>query len=163
MKIKAIWQVIKYPLLLLMFGMVVGCGTVKEVPIQTIEKVVIKDTTIYLKDTVTVEIPKEVIKEIVPQDTVSVLRTSLAESEAKIQQGMLHHSLKQTGKVKVKVDTVVRVQYVDRFINKEVPVEVVKEVKYIPDLYWYSLIFNVIVLCYIAFKIYLKIKAKQVV
>lgn len=163
MKIKAIWQVIKYPLLLLMFGMVVGCGTVKEVPIQTIEKVVIKDTTIYVKDTVTVEIPKEVIKEIVPQDTVSVLRTSVAESEAKIQQGMLHHSLKQTGKVKVKVDTVVRVQYVDRLINKEVPVEVVKEVKYIPDLYWYSLIFNVIVLCYIAFKIYLKIKVKQVV
>lgn len=151
-------RVIKFPLLLLIFGLVLGCGSIKEVPVINTEKIVYRDTTIYIRDSVFIEVPKEVIKEIVPEDTTSILRTSVALSEAKIEKGMLHHRLEQKGQVKAQIDTVVTVQYVDRIIEKEVPIEV-EVVKYKRDtIFWFSIIFNVIVLLLTAFKIYLKLK-----
>ena len=153
-----IWNVIKYPLFLLVFGLIIGCSTTKQIPVQTVEKVVVKDTTIYIKDTVKIEIPTEVVKEVVPTDTVSVLKTSVAESEAKIHKGMLYHSLKQTGKVKAKVDTFVKVEYKDRYIHKEIPIEIKVEKKVIPNWAWWSLIANIVILLLIAFRIYLRFK-----
>lgn len=153
-----IWNVIKYPLFLLIFGLIIGCSTIKEVPINNTEKIVYRDTTIFIKDTITVEIPKEVVKEIVPTDTVSVLKTSVAESEAKIHKGMLYHSLKQTGKVKAKVDTIVKVEYKDRYIHKEIPIEVKVEKKVIPNWAWWSLIANIVIVLLTAFRMYLRFK-----
>lgn len=151
-------RVIKYPLMLLIFGLVLGCGSIKEIPVINTEKIVYRDSTIYIRDSVFIEVPKEVIKEIVPEDTTSILRTSVALSEAKIEKGMLHHRLEQKGQVKAQIDTVVTVQYVDRIIEKEVPIEV-EIVKYKRDtIFWFSIIFNVIVLLLTAFKIYLKLK-----
>ncbi len=151
-------RVIKYPLLLLIFGLMLGCGSIKEIPVINTEKIVYRDSTIYIRDSVFIEVPKEVIKEIVPEDTTSILRTSVALSEAKIEKGMLHHRLEQKGQVKAQIDTVVTVQYVDRIIEKEVPIEV-EVVKYKRDtIFWFSIIFNVIVLLLTAFKIYLKLK-----
>lgn len=151
-------RVIKYPLLLLLFGLVLGCGSIKEIPVINTEKIVYRDSTIYIRDSVFIEVPKEVIKEIVPEDTTSILRTSVALSEAKIEKGMLHHRLEQKGQVKAQIDTVVTVQYVDRIIEKEVPIEV-EVVKYKRDtIFWFSIIFNVIVLLLAGFKIYLKLK-----
>lgn len=151
-------RVIKYPLLLLILGLVLGCGSIKEIPVINTEKIVYRDSTIYIRDSVFIEVPKEVIKEIVPEDTTSILRTSVALSEAKIEKGMLHHRLEQKGQVKAQIDTVVTVQYVDRIIEKEVPIEV-EVIKYKRDtIFWFSIIFNVIVLLLTAFKIYLKLK-----
>ena len=151
-------RVIKYPLMLLIFGLVLGCGSIKEVPVINTEKIVYRDSTIYIRDSVFIEVPKEVIKQIVPEDTISILRTSVALSEAKIEKGMLHHRLEQKGQVKAQIDTVVTVQYVDRIIEKEVPIEV-EVVKYKRDtIFWFSIIFNVIVLLLTGFKIYLKLK-----
>lgn len=151
-------RVIKYPLLLLIFGLVLGCGSIKEIPVINTEKIVYRDSTIYIRDSVFIEVPKEIIREIVPEDTTSILRTSVALSEAKIEKGMLHHRLEQKGQVKAQIDTVVTVQYVDRIIEKEIPIEV-EVVKYKRDtIFWFSIIFNVIVLLLVAFKIYLKLK-----
>lgn len=151
-------RVIKYPLLLLIFGLVLGCGSIKEIPVINTEKIVYRDSTIYIRDSVFIEVPKEIIREIVPEDTTSILRTSVALSEAKIEKGMLHHRLEQKGQVKAQIDTVVTVQYVDRIIEKEIPIEV-EVVKYKRDtIFWFSIIFNVIVLLITAFKIYLKLK-----
>lgn len=151
-------RVIKYPLLLLILGLVLGCGSIKEIPVINTEKIVYRDSTIYIRDSVFIEVPKEIIKQIVPEDTTSILRTSVALSEAKIEKGMLHHRLEQKGQVKAQIDTVVTVQYVDRIIEKEVPIEV-EVVKYKRDtIFWFSIIFNVIVLLITAFKIYLKLK-----
>ena len=136
----------------------IGCSSIKEIPINNIEKIVYRDTTIYIRDTIRVEVPKEIIKEIVPEDTTSILRTSVALSEAKIEKGMLHHRLEQKGTIPVQIDTVVTIQYVDRIIEKEIPVEVIKEVKHIPNWAWISLIFNIITVLFIAFKIYLRVK-----
>lgn len=135
-----------------------GCSTVKYVPMQTETKVVVRDSIIHIVDTVTVEVPKEVIKEIVPQDTVSVLKTSLAKSEAKIEKGQLHHSLEQSGTVKTRIDTCYITKIEEKIVYQDRPVEVVKEVKHIPTFFWWSLIFNIVVVLLIAVKIYLKLK-----
>ena len=143
-------------ILLVFLCVLTSCSTIKEVPINTVEKVVVKDTTIFIKDTVTVEVPREVVKEIVPADTTSILRTSVALSEARIHNGSLHHKLTQKGVIKTKIDTVFKVQYVDKIIEKEVPVTVEVEKKHIPNWCWYSLIFNIVILLITCFKIYLK-------
>lgn len=136
----------------------VGCGTIKEVPINNIEKIVYKDTTIYLRDSVFVPVPVEKIIEIVPQDTTSILRTSVALSEAKVENGTLTHKLEQKGTIPVQIDTVITVQYVDRIVEREIPVEVEVTMYKRDTIYWFSIIFNVIVLLITGFKIYLKLK-----
>lgn len=143
--------------LLLLLG-IGGCSTVKYVPIQTEEKVIVKDSLIYVRDTITVEIPKEVIKEIVPADTTSILKTSLAMSEARLEEGKLHHSLEQSGAVKTVVDTCYVTRIEEKVVYQDRPIEVPKEVKHIPSFFWWSLIFNIITVLFIIFKIYLKLK-----
>lgn len=134
----------------------VGCSTVKYVPIQGEKIVEYKDTIIYVKDTITIPVPVEVVREIVPKDTTSILRTSVALSEAKIEKGMLHHKLEQKGAIKTKIDTVVKVQYVNQYVDKEIPVEVQVEKKYIPKWCWISLIINIIIGVWFAAKIYFR-------
>lgn len=136
----------------------VGCGTFKEIPVQTIEKIEYRDSLIYVKDTVTIEIPVEKIVQMVPQDTTSQIATSLAFSEAKVEKGVLTHTLEQKGQIKAQIDTfyITQIKEVEKMV--EVPIEVIKEVKHIPNWCWWSLIANVIVLCFLIFKIYLKLR-----
>ena len=143
--------------LLILLGLS-GCSTVKYVPIQTEEKVIVKDSLIYVRDTVTVEVPKEVVKEIVPADTTSILKTSVAKSEARLEKGQLYHSLEQSGAVKTVVDTCYVTRIEEKVVYQDRPIEVPKEVKHIPTFFWWSLIFNIITVLFIAFKIYLKLK-----
>ena len=131
----------------------------EEETIQTEEKVIVKDSLIYVRDTVTVEIPKEVVKEIVPADTTSILNTSVAMSEARLEKGQLYHSLEQSGAVKTVVDTCYVTRIEEKVIYQDRPIEVPKEVKHIPTFFWWSLIFNIITVLFIAFKIYLKLKS----
>lgn len=134
----------------------VSCSTVKYVPIQGEQIIEYKDTTIYIRDTVTIPVPIQVVKEIVPQDTISILRTSVALSTAEIYKGMLHHKLEQKGVIKTQIDTIVKVQYVDKYIKEEIPVEVIKEVKHIPNWCRYSLIANIILGVWFAAKFYFR-------
>lgn len=118
-----------------------SCTAVKEIPVQTIEKVVYKDSLVYIKDTIRVEIPKEVVKEVIPQIDTSYLRTSYAESYAYVDttERRLHHTLSQRGEVKVKFDTIVKIQYVDRIVEKDVPIEV-EVIKYKRDTFFWVLL-----------------------
>lgn len=138
----------------------VGCGSVKYVPVGTETVVEYRDTTIFVKDTITIEVPKEVVKEVVPALDTSIVSTSLAESIAYLDttKRSIYHKIEQKGSIPILYDTLVTVKYVDRYINKEIPIEVVKEVKHIPNWCWYSLIFNVVIVLFIAFRIYLKTK-----
>jgi hypothetical protein len=121
--------------------MMTSCAGIKQIPVQTVEKVVYRDSLIYINDTVRVEIPKEVVKEVVPQIDTSYLKTSLAESVAYLDttERKLHHTLTQKGEIKIKYDTIVKVQYVDRIVEKEVPVEV-EVVKYKRDTFYWVLL-----------------------
>lgn len=118
--------------------MMVGCGTIKELPVQTIERVEYRDSLIYLRDTVNIPVPYEKIVEVVPEIDTSYLETSVAKSTAYLDTAKrkLHHTLEQKGSIKYIHDTVHVVQYVDRVIEKEVPVEV-EVIKYKRDaLFW---------------------------
>ena len=135
-----------------------GCSTVKYVPIQTEERVEVRDSLIYIRDTVTVEIPKEIVKEIVPSDTISILKTSVATSEARLEQGHLHHTLEQSGTIKTRLDTFYITRVEEKVVYQDRPVEVQKEIKHIPSWCWWSLIFNIVGVLMLIFFVYLKLK-----
>lgn len=135
----------------------VGCST-QYIPTTTVEKVVYKDTTIFIEKLVEVPVPYEVVKEVLPTDTTSILQTSVALSEAKVEKGTLTHRLEQKGVVKTQIDTVVTVQYVDRYIEKPI-IQEVEVIKYKRDtIFWVSILLNIAVMLFTTFNIYLKMK-----
>jgi hypothetical protein len=123
------------------------------------------DSTIiqYRDTTIFVEVPVEVIKEVVPQLDTLFMETSLAESTSYLDtttrtlKGELKNKQEPLEKI-VYLPSKEHIVYRDSIITKEVPVEIQVEKKYIPQWCWYSLIANVIVLCYIGFKLYLKFR-----
>lgn len=128
----------RYFALILSAFLFISCASIKEVPVQTVETVVYRDSLIYIRDTLKIEVPKEIVKEVLPQIDTSYLKTTLAESIAYIDtlERKLHHTLKQKGEIKIKYDTIVKIEYVDRIITKEVPVQV-EVIKYTRDtLFW---------------------------
>ena len=136
----------------------VSCGTTKYTPVQTIEKIEYRDSIVYVNDTITIEVPKEKVVYVVPADTLSRISTSLAFSEAKVEKGILTHTLEQKGQIKTKIDTFFMVKYIDRIVEKEVPVEVEIEKPYIPTFFWIVAIYAAIITLLIACKAYLKLK-----
>ena len=117
-----------------------------------------KDSIVYVNDTITIEVPKEKVVYVVPADTLSQISTSLAFSEAKVEKGILTHTLEQKGEIKTKIDTFFKVKYTDRIVEKEVPVEVEVEKPYIPTFFWIVAIYAAIITLLIAFISYLKFK-----
>ena len=115
-----------------------SCTAIKEVPVQSVEKIVYKDTLIYIQDSIKIEVPYEVIKEVIPSIDTSYIKTSVAESVAYLDTAKkkLHHTLTQKGDLKVKYDTIVKIQYIDRIIEKDKPIRV-EIIKYRRDaLFW---------------------------
>lgn len=133
-------------IILLTFCFLIGaCGQIKYVTLQTEEKVIIKDSIVRVIDTVTVQVPFETIKEVIPIDT-SVLETSVAKSVAYVDtlEKKLHHTLEQKGELKVKIDTCYITQTVEKIVYKDRPVQV--EVPKRDSIFWYSIIFNIVIL-----------------
>lgn len=146
----------KIILILALIFCVVSCNTIKEVPVQTVEKIVYHDSLIYIVDSVEVAVPYEVIKTISLQTDTSYLKTSLAESIAYIDttNNKLFHTLTQNGKLKAKVDTVFRVEYVDKIIEREIVVEVDKiEYKY-DWFFWLLFTCGTLWFLYLIYRIY---------
>ena len=143
----------------------VSCSTVKYVPISDSENIHKVDSTIiqYRDTTIFVEVPVEVVKEVVPQLDTLYMETSLSHSTSYLDtttrtlKGELKNKQEPLEKI-VYLPSKEHIVYRDSIITKEVPVEVQIEKKHIPQWVWYSVIFNVIVLCYIGFKIYLKFR-----
>lgn len=144
--------------LLILLLVAVSCGTTKFIPVQTIEKIEYRDSIVYVNDTITIEVPKEKVVYVRPADTLSQISTSLAFSEAKVEKGVLTHTLEQKGQIKDKIDTFFMVKYIDRIVEKEVPVEVEIEKPYIPTFFWIVTIYAAIITLLIALKAYLKLK-----
>lgn len=145
-------------LLTLCLFSIIGCSIVKEIPVQTIEKIEYRDSLVFIKDTVEIEIEKQIVKEVLPQIDTSVLQTDLAESIAYLDttKRQIHHTLEQRGKVRYIIDTIYKVEYIDRIIERDKIVEVEIEKKYTPDWAWYSLIFNIVVVLLVVFCLYVK-------
>ena len=47
---------------LILIGIISSCRSYKEVPVQTIEKIVYHDSLIYIRDSILIEVPHEVVK-----------------------------------------------------------------------------------------------------
>lgn len=145
--------------------LLVGCSTVKYVPISDSENIHKVDSTIiqYRDTTIFVEVPVEVIREVVPELDTLRMETSLSTSTSYLDtttrtlKGHLENKTEPIEKI-VYLPSKEHIVYRDSIVTKEVPVEVQVEKKHIPEWVWYSVIFNVIVLCYIGFKIYFAFK-----
>lgn len=142
-----------------------GCATVKQVPVNThqidsvrVERVVeYRDTTIY------VEVPHEVIKEVVPElDTLFMenrvaTSTTFLDTTTRTLRGELKTKPTKLPQP-VKLPETTEKEEIVREVIKEVPVTVEVEKRYIPKWCWYSLIGNIVVVLLIGFRLYLKFK-----
>lgn len=148
----------KHLILVILTIFLTGCAAVKEIPVKDYEKIVYRDSTVYITDTLEIPIPTYIEKVVVPQDTSSVIQGNLSRSEAFIRNGQLNHTLEEKGSVKVVYDTLVTVQYVDRIVEKDKIVEVEVEKKYIPEWCWWCLIYAVVLTLLAAFYAYLRFR-----
>lgn len=137
--------------------LLVSCGAPKYITVT--EKEYIKDTVVIKADTVKVEIPKEVVVNVVPKLDTLKLETSVAEAEAYLD--TLTNTLK--GQIKNKktnlekeIQTVEKIKFVERKVEVPVPVEVVK--KKTPRWAWVLLAVNVSILIGFLVSLYLKFK-----
>lgn len=116
----------------LVLMVVFGCAKTVYVPVQGEHTIEIRDSIIRVVDTVTIEIPKEKIVEVIPEVDTSYLETKLAHSTAYLDRNKrtIHHTLehKKTA-LKTQIDTVfvtqTRTEYKDKVVIEEVEVPVI--------------------------------------
>ena len=124
-----------------------GCSTTRYVPVKETEKEVTnyKDS-IRIRDSIIV-IPVERIVDIVPQYDTLKLETTQARAKAYVDTTLhlLRGSIENKDKAKTQVREVVK--FVERtdtlYIEKPIPYEVEKRVRYVPAIYKLSLIFMI--------------------
>lgn len=152
---------------------IIGCGSLKQVPINNNTEIIyrdsliLRDSTRYIDSVIYVQIPREKVMEIISQIDTSYLETTVAKSVAYVDTNLLMivHSLENRDTVLQK-----KIVYKDRYITetktvykdsiqiKEIPVEVeVEKIKY-PKTYWYLLGFFIVVVGIFIVRIYLKFK-----
>lgn len=139
-----------------------SCSTIKYAPIQNDTVTNVRDSIVWHDSTIVNYITKERVVDIVPQYDTLLLETDYAKAMSYVD--TTHHVLRGEIENKDTVPIKTEIKWKEKIVEKvvevtkEVPVEVQVEKKYIPQWCWYSLIANVIVLCFIGFKIYLKFR-----
>ena len=139
-----------------------SCSCFKHVPREEIHYVQKDSTILKIVDSIRY-IPVERYVDIVHTYDTLKLETSLASSTAFVD--TTTHTLK--GKIENKKGVEKCVKIVEKYVEKcdtiyvkvPVTVEVEKPVKYIPNFFWGTLVYAVLVSLLFAVKIYLKIKA----
>lgn len=141
--------------------LVVGCATPKivYVPTKGEDKIIYRDSTIILRDTIKVPLPVEE-KETTTKRDSSHLETSVATSDAWIgEDNTLNHILRNKNTtLKTKRDTVIVVEYVDKIKTEVLIEEVEKPVPYIPKIYQISLWFSIAVISFFIGYLFFKLK-----
>lgn len=137
-----------------------GCGTTKYIPIESKKqtKVEVRDSVIY-KDSI-IYIPQERIVEVVPSIDTLFMEIETAEATAYLDTAILMLRGELKSKKKETVKYIERIEVRERIdttyiqIPQPYPVEVTKT----PKWALWSLMFNIITVLLVAFKLYLKIK-----
>lgn len=146
-----------------LFMLLMGCAATKPatVPVKSETIVEYRDTTIYLEKVIEVPVPVERVVEVVPRFDTLRMETGVAKAECwadttnRVLRGRMEN--KQTA-LKGKIDTCFVVEYVDRFTEKEVAVEVPVDVPYVPKFAWFCIIFTCCCCAVIIAKIIWKLK-----
>ena len=141
-----------------------GCSTTRYVPVKEIEKEVTnyKDS-IRIRDSIVV-IPVERIVDIVPQYDTLKMETTQAKAKAYVDTTLhlLRGSIENKNKAKTEVREVIK--FVERtdtlYIDKPVPYEVEKQVRYVPAIYKLSLIFMIVTIVLTVIRLILRYKFK---
>ena len=142
----------------------VGCSTTRYVPVKEVEKEVTnhKDS-IRIRDSIVV-IPVERIVDIVPIYDTLKMETTQAKAKAYVDTTLhlLRGSIENKDKAKIEVREVVKfVEKIDTlYIEKPVPYEVEKQVRYVPAIYKLSLIFMIAAIVLTVIRLILKYKFK---
>ena len=142
----------------------IGCSTTRYVPVKGVEKEVTnyKDS-IRIRDSIVV-IPVERIIDIVPQYDTLKLETTQAKAKAYVDTTLhlLRGSIENKENAKTEVREVVK--FVERtdtlYIEKPVPYEVEKKVRYVPAIYKLSLIFMIATIFLTVIRLILRYKFK---
>ena len=142
----------------------VGCSTTRYVPVKETEKEVTnyKDS-VRIRDSIIV-IPVERIVDVVPAYDTLKMETTQAKAKAYVDTTLhlLRGSIENKGKAKTEVREVIR--FVERtdtiYIEKPVPYEVEKRVRYVPAIYKLSLIFMIAAIGLTVIRLILKYKFK---
>ena len=133
-----------------------SCASTKKIQyVPTEAKTIIeyRDSIIHITDTIKVQLPVEVIKEVIPITDTLRLETSVAKAEAYVDttNNVLRGKIENKNtSLKAKVDTIVKVEYVDKIVEKTVIQEVPVDVPYIPKFAWGCIIFTC---CFVVGKI----------
>ena len=142
----------------------VGCSTTRYVPVKEVEKEVTnhKDS-IRIKDSIVV-IPVERIVDVAPVYDTLKLETTQARAKAYVDTTLhlLRGSIENKDKAKTEVREVIK--FVERtdtlYIDKPVPYEVEKQVRYVPAIYKLSLIFMIATIVLTVIRLILRYKFK---
>ena len=142
----------------------VGCSTTRYVPVKETEKEVTnhKDS-IRIKDSIVV-IPVERIVDVAPVYDTLKLETTQARAKAYVDTTLhlLRGSIENKDKAKTEVREVIK--FVERtdtlYIDKPVPYEVEKQVRYVPAIYKLSLIFMIATIVLTVIRLILRYKFK---
>ena len=153
------FNIFLFIILLLSF---IGCSTTRYVPIKETEREVVnyKDS-IRIRDSIVV-IPVERIVNIVPVYDTLRMETTQARAKAYVDTALhlLRGSIENKDKAKTEVREVVR--FVERtdtiYVEKPVPYEVEKRVRYVPSIYKLSLIFMIAAIGLTVLRLILKYK-----
>lgn len=141
-----------------------GCSTTRYVPVSGVEKEVTnhKDS-IRIRDSIVV-IPVERIVDIVPVYDTLKMETTQAKAKAYVDTTLhlLRGSIENKDKAKTEVREVIK--FVERtdtlYIEKPVPYEVEKQVRYVPAIYKLSLIFMIATIVLTVIRLILRYKFK---
>ena len=108
-----------FPFILLFLS--VACGTIKQVTPREQTTVEVRTNTVYVPDTVYIELPR-IVEKVQTLDTISVLENKYAKSEALVENGTLNHSLELKP---VREPAIVQKQivYKDSVVVREVDVD----------------------------------------
>lgn len=132
-------------LIFIVAALLMSCTKTVYVPTEAKTIIEYRDTTIRVVDTIKIELPREVVKEVMPIIDTSRLETSVAYSEAYVDtiERKLHHRLqnKQTA-LKQKVDTLILVKTKNEYIEVPIIQEVEVPTPYIPKFAWLCIIFT---------------------
>lgn len=132
----------------------IGCSTPRYITVQGENKVIteykeiIKDSIVY----VPIEKDSSVNNLDAHRDTLSILTNRYSESKAEIKSGKLKHSLKTKSNDSIKVKIVYKdiIKTDSVYIEKPVIQEVEKPIR--DNIFWYSIIGNVIFIALLGFK-----------
>ena len=129
-----------------------SCSPVKHIPIKG-DTIIITETEYILKDSlIYIKVPDESVKN-QTVDTTSFLETSVAKSNASIRNGRLNHTLEnKKDSIRTRIEWKEKVVVDSVMINKEIPVEVIIEKPIRDNIFWYSIIGNIVFIALLGFK-----------